>query len=153
MSSSTKGAGLERKAKELLESQGYLVHRTVRTPIMRGGKVIGSHNNDVFGVFDLLAMRGGWWLTMVQVTTATNIAARAAKVAAISDYFPIDVDIEVWGWVGGAKRIDKRFTKEKRYVRRQYWRVLRWDPASKGWEDITNPDDGWEDHGGAAPDA
>ena len=152
MSTSSKGAALERKAMLELEADGYLVHRTVRTPVMAGGKVIGSHNNDVFGVFDLVAMSEQMGILFVQVTTAANMSERRKKVETIASYFPpsILVMVEVWGWMGGGRKLDKRFS-DKRYVRRQYWKRSRWCTGPKSWKDVTRPCDGWVDHGGVAP--
>lgn len=145
MSASSKGSEIERRAKALLESQGYVVHRTIRTPIVKWGttKILGSHNNDVFGVYDLVARhtRTGS-CRFIQVTDSHNFGARQKKVERFCDPIPkvLNVSDEVWGWVGGRKRRSKQTGK---FLRRQYFRRSRW--SGTGWEDVTPPEDGWID--------
>lgn len=153
-----KGTRLERQALEELEKDGWRVHRTVRNPIFSPQKgFVGSHNNDVFGAFDLVAAKRDAPLAFIQVTVGDAVGARQAKVETVADSFPDEhCRVEVWGWVGGAKRLNKNFTRERRYIRRQYWRRLLWrnyvpDEFGPGWVDLTNPNAGWEDHGGVAP--
>jgi hypothetical protein len=140
MSSNAKGALLERKAKELLEAEDYLVHRTIRTPIVKwlagSMKVIGSHNNDVFGVFDLVGVSTKRGLRFIQVTTLENMAPRRHKVEPVARLFPPSqaIHIEVWGWVGGGKRRNKN-TGE--FMRRQYFRTNEWRWLTGEWEDTT----------------
>jgi len=126
MSANSKGALLERQAKELLESEGYLVHRTIRTPIVKwlGGatKVIGSHNNDVFGVFDLIAGQRNLGFRFIQVTTVENVSARRHKVEEVAKRLPdiSGVTYEVWGWVAGRRR---RHATTGEFLRRQYFQT------------------------------
>jgi len=143
MNTSTKGCAIERKAKELLVSEGYLVHRTVRTPFAVPGKgCMASHNNDVFGVFDLVATCPDDMM-FIQVTTVGEINRRMAKVEPVAEHFPSSVIVEVWGWVGGRKRYDKRYKDRKIFCRRQYYKRMRL--ALGGWYDVTPEDDGWQD--------
>jgi len=146
MGKSQKGTEIERKAKDALEASGYLVHRTVRTPIVRWvngqAKVMGSHNNDVFGVFDLLATSPAE-LRCIQVTVEDGVSTRKKKIRAVADRFPgFPVSVEVWGWVGGTRRLD-RSDSPYRFTRRQYFRTWRW--SGDGWEETTDPRAGWVD--------
>lgn len=131
-----------------LEQEGYLVHRTVRTPIIGpGGRVVGSHANDVFGVFDLLAVSPRH-LRCVQVTTTGEIRRRMRKVETVLKHFPraLAISIEVWGWVGGGKRRDKRTGA---WVRRQYFRTYAWIGGE--WLEQTPADAGRIDDRKGAP--
>ena len=144
MSTNTKGAELERKAMTLLMGWGYLVHRTVRTPIIKytpgqPPRIIGSHNNDVFGAFDLIATRPDG-MAFIQVTDTSNVAARRDKVEPVAKHLPKAVSVEVWGWVGGRKR---RHKTTGAWIRRQYFRIFKW--TGSGWRDETGAAAGWVD--------
>ncbi len=127
MSNASKGAAIEREAVRVLEARGYLVHRTIRTPVLRGGLIRGSHSNDVFNAFDIVAMQKREYphkgsLLMVQVTTKEMMRARERKVLeAVGAHVPVDrVDVEVWGFVGGSRKNGgQRF-------RRTQWNGLEW---------------------------
>ena len=148
MSNASKGTAIEKRAKDVLEGDGWLVHRTVRTPIVlwKGGnpKVVGSHANDIFGAFDLAAVMPDKVIRFIQVTTSDMVGARQKKVFTVASRFPAaHASLEVWGWVGGAKRINRNFTREKVFIRRQYFRKMQW--SILGWRDITDPFAGWID--------
>jgi hypothetical protein len=148
-----KGAELERRAIAILQAQGYLVHRTVRTPFVIGGGFHRSHNNDIFGCFDLLAIRQtsalhhpARGMRCIQVTDITHVAKRQKKVAStVGDWFPTCMDYprrvrldlfvtrEVWGWVGG--RRGAKTKRGKAVKRAQCFRVTRWDAALCAWVD------------------
>ena len=92
--SARRGNAIELRAQRLLEECGYLVHRAVRSS--RPGR---AQSNDVWGAFDLLATQPGRRLLLVQVTTASNVAARRRKVEAVAEWFePDHAQVEVWGW-------------------------------------------------------
>lgn len=147
MSDKKKGNKLERQAIADLKEIGYLCHQTQNSPaIMRGRQFISSGNNDIFGVFDVIAVRTTD-VRFIQVTTTTNMGARQKKVETIANKFPADTAVEVWAWVGGHKKVDKRYRAQKVYVRRQYFRVVRWIGGK--WADITSDNVGWVD--GPAP--
>lgn len=157
---SNKGGTVERAARALLESKGYLVDKTTRSPIVRWlpnsetgkmeQKILGSHANDFFGAFDLIAVHPSKGIRFIQVTTTGHVGERKAKCELVIRRFPSSVFCEVWGWVGGARRIDKRPTvvtpdnpAGRRYLRRMYWRRFVW--RRDQWIDATNPLDGWID--------
>lgn len=145
MSNASKGAEIERRAIHMLEAYGYRVHRTIRSPILKwpGPRVIGSHPNDLFGVYDMVGTHATLGKIWLQTTVGGEIRRRQRKVEAVlQDFTPGDV-IEVWGWVGGAKRRDRR--RAGAYLRRQYFRRYRWSFMLKDWLDVTPPTDGWID--------
>ncbi len=149
MSNASKGTAIERRAKEALEADGFLVHRTIRSPILnwKGGqpRVVGSHANDIFGAFDLIAVDTGS-IRFIQVTTGDgHMGHRQRKVEEIAEQFPAgQCSLEVWGWVGGAKRINRNFKHEKVFIRRQYFKVTEWS-VFRVWWDVTDPFAGWID--------
>ena len=103
MSTSSKGAELERKAIAILEADGYLVHRAVRTPYQRNG-VWRCNSNDVFGVADLVALKRGEPVLFVQVGTPTNRAAKRKKAEPVARHADSDAAcFEVWSWHGGSR--------------------------------------------------
>lgn len=65
------------RATKYLEAQGYLVDVVER--IQRRGVV--TWRNDLFGGFDLLAVREDGEVCAVQVTSRSNVAARVNKLA------------------------------------------------------------------------
>jgi len=104
MSSSSKGAELERRAKAALERQGFLVHRAVRTPYIAGSGRYGSNSNDVFGVADLVALKLGNPVRFVQCTVPTHRAAKRKKVEPVARRAdPESASFEVWTFVGGRR--------------------------------------------------
>lgn len=148
MSDKKKGNKLERQAIADLKELGYICHQTQNSPaVMRGGQFISSGNNDIFGVFDVIAVRPAD-VRFIQVTTTTNMGARQRKVETIADKFPANTAVEVWAWVAGHKKVDQRYKgTQKVYIRRQFFRVVRWIGGK--WVDITSDNVGWVD--GPAP--
>lgn len=145
MNTSKKGSQIERWAKEILEAQGYVVHRTVRTPVILGkGRGYGSQANDVHGCFDLIARRSDG-LRHIQTTVADKVAAKQRDVCkTIGTAWPViaftspgrfpeqpgvalwsTITQEVWGWYGGRRSPD---------ARAQCFRVTRWD--GQAWEEL-----------------
>lgn len=126
MSTSSKGAEIERKAIAVLKRLGYRqIHRAIRTPVARGGFVF-SNSNDVFGVFDIIAARPDAPLLCVQVTTKEKMRVRERKVAPVAADFPLKhTVIQVWGWVGG-----RRGSRDRKgtIVSAQGFRVTQWAP-------------------------
>jgi hypothetical protein len=142
LSNSSKGAELERKAKQALEATRFRVHRTIRTPFAVGGGRMASHNNDVFGVFDLIATRADR-MVYVQVTVLEGMSARRTKAESVAGDVPNChcISVEIWGWIGGRVR-----AKEPRGAHpAQCFRVSRWDPVNFIWyyDGYIDLDGGW----------
>lgn len=150
---STKGGSIELHAKKTLEAAGYLAIKSERSPVVQWiynktlgkqeQKILGSRSNDFFNAFDLIAVRRDRNTRYIQVTDTNNFGARQKKVELVARCFPPTDHLEVWGWVGGRKRIDKRYKGEKRYIRRQYFRKVIW--RNGGWVDVTPPTAGYID--------
>lgn len=95
--SSAKGARVELLAIKILESEGYTVHRCVRTGAKRGGLWI-SQNNDVFGCIDLVAKRFGQRTRWIQVTADSGIGRKKDDLSEVP-WDPLFDSVEIWRWV------------------------------------------------------
>lgn len=128
----TKGNRLQVMARKLLESEGYVVHTAVRSVQKRGPLWI-SQTTDVFNAFDLIATRMDppRPLRFIQVTTAKSVSERVKKV----DPVPVNpgvASVEIWAYVGGQKRLDRRYATRKVWLPRNYFQVYfkerNWEP-------------------------
>ena len=150
----TKGNEYEKAAVALLEADGWFIHRAQRTSYQRAG-IWRSNNNDVFNIFDLVAVRVGERVRFIQVTDTGHMDKKRVKMRPLLKHFT-ESSVEIWGWVGGRKQLDGRYKKFARvFVRRQYFRRIRWVESQvlgqKGWwKDVTSYEDGWID--GYVPD-
>lgn len=122
-STSQKGQRAELKAINLLEAQGYVIHRTLRASIRRQGRWFSLHN-DVFGCIDILAKKRGERMRYIQVTSTGGIGKKARDLAQVP-WDPHLESIEIWRWVSGAgKRLDGRTGLPRD---RLYFQVYRLD--------------------------
>ena len=131
----TKGNRLQVMARRELEKQGYLVHTAVRSAQKRGPIWI-SQTTDIFNAFDLIATKiePPHPLRFVQVTTISNVSERIRKV----DPVPINTSlasVEIWAYVGGRKRLDRRYRERRVWLPRNYFQVYlktrNWEPDSR----------------------
>src|SRR5467141_159470 len=127
----TKGNRLQVLARHELERQGYVVHTAVRSA-QRRGPIWISQTTDIFNAFDLIATRidPPPPLRFVQVTTISNVSERIRKV----DPVPINTgvaSVEIWAYVGGQKRLDRRYKKAKVWLPRNYFQIYF---KSQNWE-------------------
>lgn len=127
---SSKGTRLELAAIKVLESEGYTVHRCVRTGMRRGGRYI-SQSNDVFGCIDLVAKKHGERTRWVQVTADSGIGRKKEDLAQVP-WDPLFDSVEIWRWVGGRPRKHKT-TGE--WLDRQYFQVYHLDDGYELLED------------------
>lgn len=127
------GNRLQNLARKALERDGYAVHVAVRTA-HRLGPIWVSQSNDIFNAFDLIATRedGPHPLRFIQITTANNVSARIKKVEGVP--IPLtQATVEVWGYVGGQKRLDRRYKKEKVWLPRNYFQIYT---KQGGWKPL-----------------
>jgi hypothetical protein len=127
----TKGNRLQVMAKRELERQGYTVHTAVRSAQKRGPIWI-SQTTDIFNAFDLIATRidPPHPLRFIQVTTISHVSERIRKV----DPIPINTglaSVEIWAYVGGQKRLDRRYRDKKVWLPRNFFQVYL---KSRNWE-------------------
>ncbi|HLF16347.1 MAG TPA: hypothetical protein VI796_02810 [Candidatus Thermoplasmatota archaeon] len=121
---SRKGTQIELLAIKVLESEGYTVHRAVRTGVRRGPLWI-SQSNDVFGCIDLVAKKTGERTRWIQVTADGGVGRKKAALAKVP-WDPAHDAVEIWRWVGGASR---RHKGTGRVLERQYFQVYHLDDS------------------------
>ncbi len=63
---------------------------------------------DVFGIIDVLALKGRQKKN-IQLTTLSNVSARRKKIMSFLKEYKVELSVEIWCW--DKKR--KRFRKEK----------------------------------------
>ena len=64
--------------------------------------------NDIFGIIDLLALKGRRKKN-IQLTTLSNISARRKKIINFLKTFKVELPVEIWAW----DQKKKGFRKEK----------------------------------------
>lgn len=64
--------------------------------------------NDVFGIIDVLALKGKKKKN-IQLTTLPNVSAKRKKIINFLEEFKVELPVEIWCW--DQKR--KKFRKEK----------------------------------------
>ena len=108
MSSTSKGSAHEKRAKEILEAQGKLVHKTVHSSLFKtqwGWRRTAA--NDIFGGFDLLAISENEFPLLVQVTEDTMTGAcsshRKAKIDGLITFKPLGIRLQIWAWHGARR--------------------------------------------------
>lgn len=119
---SKKGQQVELMAIKLLESDGYKVHRCVRTGSKRG-PIWVSQSNDVFGCIDLVAKKVGERTRWIQVTADSGIGRKRKEMDEVP-WDPQHDSVEIWRWVGGAARKHKTTGV---WLARQYFQVYHFD--------------------------
>ena len=119
---SSKGTRVELMAIKLLEAEGYRVHRCVRTGQKRGPFYV-SQSNDVFGCIDLVAKRLGQRTRWIQVTADSGIGRKRREMEEVP-WDPQFDSVEIWRWVGGARRKHKGTGL---WLERQYFQVYHFD--------------------------
>jgi len=131
-----KGNRLQVMARKLLEADGYVVHTAVRSSQRVGPPWKPfwiSQTTDIFNAFDLIATRidPPRPLRFIQVTMKGNVSERVKKV----DPVPINpavASVEIWAYVGGQKRLDRRYSEKKVWLPRNYFQMYfkerNWEP-------------------------
>ncbi len=64
--------------------------------------------NDIFGIIDLLAVKGKN-LKKIQLTTLSNVSAKRKKITNFLKKNKVEMTVEIWGWL----RKNKSFKIEK----------------------------------------
>ncbi len=131
-----KGNRLQVMARKMLEADGYVVHTAVRSSQRVGPPWKPfwiSQTTDIFNAFDLIATRmdSPRPLRFIQVTMKGNVSERVKKV----DPVPINpalASVEIWAYVGGQKRLDRRYKDRKVWLPRNYFQIYfkerNWEP-------------------------
>src|SRR6266511_3894506 len=142
-----KGNRLQVMARKLLEADGYVVHTAVRSSQRVGPPWKPfwiSQTTDIFNAFDLIATRMDppRPLRFIQVTTKSSVSERGKKV----DPVPLNpglASVEIWAYVGGQKRLDRRFKDRKVWRPRNYFQVYfkerNWEPDPRERISVAQP--------------
>lgn len=118
MSTRRKGNSKERAVQLIQERAGYLVHRAGQVAIWAGKGKVFTRSNDIFGAFDLEAIRRGSPYTLrTQVTDLLNRSHRRKKIeAALKSVWSEECakanHVELWSW-GRTKRDGFAFQRER----------------------------------------
>ena len=68
--------------------------------------------SDVFGIIDVLALRGREKKN-IQITTLSNIPARRKKILTFFKTTNVELPVEIWGWNKKTKNFKKETVKAK----------------------------------------
>ena len=119
-----RGNAFQDRCAGYLTAEGYAAHnqKTASRAIPIKGKVVWvSQRNDIFGAFDLVAVRAGERVRFIQVTLDSGVAKRVKEVNGIS--WPLEfMTVELWQGRDRAEvavsRFDgERFEEAGRYLR------------------------------------
>lgn len=94
-----KEALIRKKVVEILEKKGWIVWYPPKVKFKQ---------NDVFGIIDLLALKGKSKKN-IQLTTLPNVSARRKKILNFMKKFKVKISVEIWAW----DKKKKQFRKEK----------------------------------------
>lgn len=90
---------LRKKAIQILEDKGWIVWFAPK---------VKYQQTDIFGIIDLLAIKGKR-MKKIQLTTLTNISTRRRKIQKFLKKFKIEMSVQIWAW----NKKTKEFRKEK----------------------------------------
>jgi hypothetical protein len=71
-------------------------------------KKVKFHESDVFGIVDLLALKGNRQKN-IQLTTLPNVSAKRKKITNFLKKHRVVFPVEIWGW----DKKKKKFKKER----------------------------------------
>lgn len=129
MSATETGTASERRYRSLLEARGYQVSpppkKVCWIPTATGRRPVVS-DSDFFGIFDIISYNSEHWrLTQVTGWDGGNRQKRMAKIIKHIRFHPLPqrTICEVAAWRGGRRRLDRAYTREKRYIPHQLFYV------------------------------
>ena len=83
-----KESEIRKKAIEQLQADGWITWFAPKVKFMQ---------TDVFGVIDLLALRGKSKKN-IQLTTLSNVSARRKKITNFFKKYKVELTVEIWAW-------------------------------------------------------
>ena len=92
-----KEAVIRKKVIEILKKEGWVCWCP---------KKVKFHETDVFGIVDLLALRGKQRKN-VQLTTLPNVSAKRKKITNFLEKYNVEFPVEIWGWDGKKRKFRK----------------------------------------------
>ena len=90
---------IRKKAIQILQEEGWITWFAPK---------VKFRTTDVFGVVDLLALRGKQRKN-IQLTTLSNVSAKRKKITAFLKKYKVEFPVEIWAW----SQKKKTFKKEK----------------------------------------
>jgi len=90
---------IRKKAIQILQEEGWITWFAPK---------VKFHETDVFGIVDLLALRGKQRKN-VQLTTLPNVSAKRKKITNFLKKYKVEFPVEIWAW----NQKKKTFKKEK----------------------------------------
>ena len=94
-----KEAVIRKKVVQILEEKGWIVWYPPK---------VKYKQNDIFGIIDLLAIKGRRKKN-IQLTTLPNVSARKKKITNFLKTSKVELPVEIWAW----NQKKKEFKKEK----------------------------------------
>ena len=94
-----KEAKIRKKAIEELQADGWITWFAPKVKFQQ---------TDIFGIIDLLALKGKRKKN-IQLTTLPNVSSRRKKITAFLVKFEVELAVEIWAW----NQKKKKFKKEK----------------------------------------
>ncbi len=88
-----KEAVIRKKIIKILEDQGYVCWYAPK---------VKFHETDVFGIIDLLALKGRRQRN-IQLTTFPNVSAKRKKITNFLKKNKIQMTVEIWAWNSSKK--------------------------------------------------
>ncbi len=79
---------IRKKAIQILEEKKWIVWCPSK---------VRYQQNDVFGIIDVLAIKGKHKKN-IQLTTLSNISARRKKITNFIKKFKVEISVEIWAW-------------------------------------------------------
>jgi len=98
-----KEAQIRKKVVEILEKEGWIVWYPPK---------VKYKQNDIFGIIDLLAIKGKKQKN-IQITTISNVSARRKKIINFIEKSKVELPVEIWAW----NQKKKIFKKEKIHIK------------------------------------
>lgn len=83
-----KESKIRKMAVELLEKKGWICWSPSKVKFQQ---------NDVFGIIDLLAIKGSRW-KKIQLTTMPNVSTRRKKIKKFLEKNNLKMLVEIWAW-------------------------------------------------------
>lgn len=92
-------AEIRKRAIEILRQEGWITWFPAKARFKQ---------NDVFGVIDVLALKGKKQKN-IQLTTLPNVSTKRKKITNFCEKFKVEIPVEIWAW----SKKEKKFRKEK----------------------------------------
>jgi len=92
-----KEAVIRKKIIKILEDQGYICWYAPK---------VKYKTTDVFGIVDLLALRGRQRKN-IQLTTLPNLSAKRKKITTFLEKYRVEFPVEIWAWCQKKKKFKK----------------------------------------------